>query len=240
MERAGTTVTPMWQMMDLLYAHKKDMVAPEDALPGRAGYPYALAREHLVLGTDMLGPEAPVDPQPWPAGTEELILAGGCFWGIERIAWQVPGVHTTSSGYAGGFTPHPTYEEVFSARTGHAEAVRVIYAGGEETLRALLSQFWEQHDPTTANRQGNDVGTEYRSAVYWTAAAQGEVVRDSASRYQRALDEAGRGAITTELRPLSEAGDGVYYTAEPEHQQFLAKNPGGYCNHGFNGVACSL
>src|SRR5699024_6615347 len=211
---AGTTVNDMWQMMDLLYAHKKDMVAPEDALPGRAGYPYALAREHLVLGTDMLGPEAPVDPRPWPAGTEELILAGGCFWGIERIAWQVPGVHTTSSGYAGGFTPHPTYEEVFSARTGHAEAVRVIYSGGEETLRALLSQFWEQHDPTTANRQGNDVGTEYRSAVYWTAAAQGEVVRDSASRYQRALDEAGRGAITTELRPLSEAGDGVYYTAE--------------------------
>ena len=230
----------MWQMMDLLYAHKKDMVAPEDALPGRARYPYQLAREHLVLGTDMLGPDAPHDARPWPEGAEELILAGGCFWGIERIAWQIPGVHTTSVGYAGGYTPHPTYEEVFSARTGHAEAVRVIYTGGEETLRALLTEFWQQHDPTTANRQGNDVGTEYRSAVYWTADAQGEIVRDSAVRYQEALHAAGRGTITTELAPLAEAGDGVYYTAEPEHQQYLAKNPTGYCNHGFNGVACAL
>ena len=236
----GATVLSMWQMMDLLYAHKKDMVAPEDALPGRGAYPYPLVREHLVLGTDMLGPDAPRDPHPWPEEAEELILAGGCFWGIERIAWQIPGVHTTSAGYAGGYTPHPTYEEVFSARTGHAEAVRVIYTGGEDTLRALLTEFWQQHDPTTANRQGNDVGTEYRSAVYWTTEAQGEIVRDSATRYQEALDSAGRGAITTELAPLAEAGDGVYYTAEPEHQQYLAKNPTGYCNHGFNGVACSL
>src|SRR5699024_10349418 len=178
--------------------------------------------------------------RPWPEGSEEIILAGGCFWGIERIAWQIPGVHTTSSGYAGGYTPHPTYEEVFSARTGHAEAVRVIYTGGERTLRALLTQFWEQHDPTTAMRQGNDVGTEYRSAVYWTSGAQGEVVRASAQRYQQALDEAGRGTISTELLPLAEAGDGVYYTAEAEHQQFLERNPSGDCTHGFNGVACSL
>src|SRR5690625_3410918 len=128
----------MWQMMDLLYAHKKEMVAPEDALPGRERYPYPLEREHLVLGTDMLGPDAPVDPRPWPEGSEEIILAGGCFWGIERIAWQISGVHTTSAGYAGGYTPHPTYEEIFSARTGHAEAVRVIYTGGDATLRALL------------------------------------------------------------------------------------------------------
>lgn len=230
----------MWQMMDLLYGHKKHMVTPEAALPGRARCPYPLAREHLVLGTDMLGPDAPADPRPWPAGSEEIILAGGCFWGIERVAWEIPGVHTTSSGYAGGYTPHPTYEEVFSARTGHTEAVRVIYSGGEPILRALLSQFWEQHDPTTANRQGNDVGTEYRSAVYWTTAAQGEVVRESAQLYQQALDAAGRGTISTELLPLAEAGGGVYYTAEAEHQQFLAKNPAGYCNHGFNGVACSL
>lgn len=231
---------PMWQMMDLLYGHKKDMVTPEAALPGRDQYPYPLAREHLVLGTDMLGPDSPVEPRPWPVEAEEIILAGGCFWGIERIAWQTPGVHTTSSGYAGGYTPHPTYEEVFSAKTGHAEAVRVIYTGGHETLRALLTSFWEQHDPTTANRQGNDVGTEYRSAVYWTSEAQGEVVRDSAHRYQRALDEAGRGSITTELTPLAKAGNGIYYTAEAEHQQYLAKVPNGYCNHGFNGVACSL
>ena len=173
-------------------------------------------------------------------GTETAVLAGGCFWGVERIAWQVPGVVTTSAGYAGGFTPHPTYEEVFSAQTGHAEAVRVVYTGGEETLRAVLTQFWEQHDPTTANRQGNDVGTEYRSAVYWTSPAQGAVVRDAAVRYQQALDAAGRGTITTELAPLAEAGDGRYYTAEPEHQQYLARNPGGYCNHGFNGVACAI
>ncbi|GAA1335021.1 peptide-methionine (S)-S-oxide reductase MsrA [Brachybacterium rhamnosum] len=230
----------MWQMMDLLYGHKKQMISREEALPGRPGYAYPLVREHAVLGTDMLGPDAPTDPAPWPAGSEEIVLAGGCFWGVERIAWEVPGVHTTSAGYAGGFTAHPTYEEVFSARTGHAEAVRVVYTGGEETLRALLTAFWEQHDPTTANRQGNDVGTEYRSAVYWTSEAQGRVVRDSAERYQRDLDAAGRGAITTELAPLAEAGDGRYYTAEPEHQQYLAKNPGGYCNHGFNGVACSI
>lgn len=235
----------MWQIMDLINGHKKEMVAREDALPGRDAYPYPLAREHAVLGTDMLGPDAPTDPRPWPVGSEEIILAGGCFWGIERIAWQIPGVHTTSSGYAGGWTPHPTYEEVFSARTGHAEAVRVIYAGADQderdaVLRAILTEFWQQHDPTTAMRQGNDVGTEYRSAVFWTTPAQGEIVRESARRYQEALDAAGRGAITTELAPLAEAGNGVYYTAEPEHQQFLAKNPSAYCNHGFNGVACSL
>lgn len=230
----------MWQMMELLYGHKKRMVSREDALPGRDAYPYPLLREHLVLGTDMLGPDAPEDPAPWPDGSEELILAGGCFWGIERIAWQVEGVHTTSVGYAGGWTPHPTYDEVFSALTGHAEAVRVIYTGGEPVLRALLEQFWQQHDPTTLHRQGNDVGTEYRSAVYWTSPAQGEVVRESARLYQAALDAAGRGTITTELSPLAEAGCGVYYTAEEEHQQFLARNPGAYCNHGFNGVACSL
>lgn len=230
----------MWQLMDMINGHKKVMVAREDALPGRDACPYPLAREHAVLGTDMLGPDAPTGPAPWPAGTEEIVLAGGCFWGIERIAWELEGVHTTSAGYAGGWTPHPTYEEVFSAKTGHAEAVRVIYGGGEATLRALLERFWSQHDPTTAMRQGNDVGTEYRSAVYWTAPAQGAIVRESARLYQEALDAAGRGTITTELSPLAEAGCGRYFTAEAEHQQYLAKNPMGYCNHGFNGVACSL
>ncbi len=230
----------MWQIMDMLNGYKKEMVSAADALPGRDRYPYPLAREHAVLHTDMLGPDAPTDPRPWPAGSQEIILAGGCFWGIERIAWEIPGVHTTSAGYAGGYTPHPTYEEVFSAKTGHTEAVRVIYTGGEETLRTILEQFWSQHDPTTAMRQGNDVGTEYRSAVYWTTPDQGELVRQSADRYQEALDEAGRGHITTELLSLADAGDGVYYTAEPEHQQYLASNPYGYCNHGFNGVACSL
>lgn len=230
----------MWQIMELINGHKKQIVTREDALPGRPAHPYPLVREHAVLGTDMLGPDAPTDPASWPEGTQEIILAGGCFWGIERIAWQLPGVHTTSAGYAGGWTPHPTYEEVFSARTGHAEAVRVIYRGGDATLRALLEQFWTQHDPTTAMRQGNDVGTAYRSAVYWTDPAQGDVVLASARAYQEALDAAGRGTITTELLPLATAGCGTYFTAEPEHQQYLAKNPAGYCNHGFNGVACSL
>jgi peptide-methionine (S)-S-oxide reductase len=165
----------MWQLMDMLYAHKKQMVAAEDALPGRDRYAYPLRRGHLVLGTDMLGPEAPEEPLPWPADSEQVILAGGCFWGIERVAWEVPGVHTTSAGYAGGFTPYPTYEEVFSAETGHTEAVRVLYRGSDQAsrdavLRELLRRFWEQHDPTTAMRQGNDVGTEYRSAVYWRRA----------------------------------------------------------------------
>lgn len=230
----------MWQFFDVLHAHKKEMVSRVDALPGRAHYPYPLAREHAILGTDMLGPDAPHDPQPWPVGSEAIILAGGCFWGIERVAWQIPGVHTTSCGYAGGYTPHPTYEEVFSSKTGHTEAVRVIYTGGQDTLREILTQFWEQHDPTTAMRQGNDVGTEYRSAVYWTTPQQGDLVRSSARSYQEALDDAGRGSITTELAPLAEAGDGVYYTAEAEHQQYLAANPYGYCNHGFNGVACAI
>ncbi|MCS6711400.1 peptide-methionine (S)-S-oxide reductase MsrA [Brachybacterium sp. EF45031] len=222
----------MWQYFDLLNAHKKQMVPREEALPGRDAPAYPLLREHRVLGTDMLAPTGP--------GQQEIVLAGGCFWGIERVMWQVPQVVTTSAGYAGGWTPNPTYEEVFSARTGHAEAVRVVYEGGDDTLRAILTQFWEQHDPTTAMRQGNDVGTQYRSAVYWTEPGQGEVVRDSAARYQEALDAAGRGRITTELAPLAEAGEGHYYPAEPEHQQYLAVHPGGYCNHGFNGVACRL
>lgn len=230
----------MWQIMDRLNAHKKQMVTEDEALPGRDAPAHPLLREHRVLGTDMLGPEAPEDPRPWPDGAEEIILAGGCFWGIERIAWQLDGVHTTCAGYAGGFTPWPTYEEVFSARTGHAEAVRVVLTGGEPALRRLLEEFWQQHDPTTAMRQGNDVGTEYRSAVYWTTPAQGAVVLESVARYQKALTEAGRGPITTELSALAEAGCGRFFPAEPEHQQFLAVNPNGYCNHGFNGVACRL
>ena len=222
----------MWQMMELLYGHKKEMVAKEDALPGRDHYLYPIEREHLVLGSDMTAPAAD--------GQQEILLAGGCFWGIERIAWQINGVVSTAAVYAGGYTPHPTYEEVFSSHTGHTEAVRVIYEGGEETLREILTAFWEQHDPTTWSRQGNDVGTEYRSAVYWTDEQQGQLVRRSAEDYQKALDAAGRGRITTELKPLTEAGSGQFYYAEPVHQQYLAKNPGGYCNHGFNGVACSI
>ncbi len=221
----------MWQIMDLINGHKKVMVDAADALPGRAEYAFALAQTHAVLGTSLLDT---------PEDVEEILLAGGCFWGIERVAWQIPGVHSTAAVYAGGYTPHPTYEEVFSSLTGHTEAVRVLYRGGDDTLRALLTEFWQQHDPTTANRQGNDVGTEYRSAIFWTDDAQAAVVRDSLTRYQAALTAAGRGEITTQLGALAETGAGTFYFAEAEHQQYLAKNPYGYCNHGFNGVACSL
>lgn len=234
-----------------MYGHKKQMVSAEEALPGRERPVGPLLRTHRVLGTNMLTPEESAwplleDHEPatgsmdWPADATVIVLAGGCFWGIERVAWQVDGVHTTCAGYAGGFTPWPTYEEVFSARTGHAEAVRVVFTGGAPTLRRLLEQFWQQHDPTTAMRQGNDVGTEYRSGVWWTRPEDGEIVQESAARYQQALTAAGRGVITTELAPLAQAGCGAFFPAEPEHQQYLAVNPGGYCNHGFNGVACRL
>lgn len=223
----------MWQFTDLINAHKKVMVKADDALPGRDKPNFPVSTSHLVLGNALDGSDA-------PAGAQEIILAGGCFWGIERVAWQIPGVHTTAAGYAGGFTPHPTYEEVCTAKTGHTEAVKVVYTGGDATLRAILTEFWQQHDPTTEHKQGNDVGTQYRSAIYWTDPSQESTVRDSLAHYQDALTCAGRGSITTELRPLSEAGAGKFYYAEPEHQQYLEKNPGGYCNHGFNGVACQL
>lgn len=222
----------MIPFLEIMNAHKKIMVKPEDALAGRDDYPFPLSRDHLVLGTDMLGEGA-------PEGSGELLLAGGCFWGIERIMWQIPGVWTTAAVYAGGYTPHPTYEEVCSAKTGHAEAVKVIYED-EDALLRVLTEFWQQHDPTTENRQGNDIGTQYRSAIFWTDPAQERIVRSSLNAYQEALTAADRGTISTVVAPLSEAGAGTYYYAEPEHQQYLAKNPAGYCNHGFNGVACSL
>lgn len=223
----------MWNILDLMTSNKTEMVAPENALTGRESYPFVLSRDHLVLSTDPLGEGAPEE-------VETIIVAGGCFWGIERIMWNIEGVWSTAAGYAGGFTPHPTYDEVCTAKTGHAEAVKAMYRGGEDTLRRILSEFWQQHDPTTANRQGNDVGTQYRSAVYFTNEGQRELCERSLTQYQEALTAAGRGTITTEVLPLSEAGNGEFYYAEPEHQQYLAKNPGGYCNHGFNGVACSL
>lgn len=235
----------MPNFFERLNAHKLNLVSPQEALPGRAAYPYPLERTHLVLGTDMLGPHAPQDPQPRPAGTEEIVVAGGCFWGIERVMWRLATedglpIHTTAAGYAGGFTAFPTYEETCTARTGHTEAVLVAYQGGEATLRRVLETFWSQHDPTTANRQGNDIGTQYRSAVYTTTDAQLELTRQSLTDYQQALTAAGRGEITTEVAPLAAAGDGTFYFAEEYHQQYLQKNPNGYCNHGFNGVACSI
>ena len=201
---------------------------PARPLPGRPDYDFPLARTHEVLGTSMLEPFGP--------GVVRLYLAMGCFWGAEKRLWQLPGVYTTAVGYQGGVTPHPSYEEVCTGRTGHAETVMVAYDPRVVSTVDVLRVFWENHDPTQGMRQGNDVGTQYRSAAYWTTPEQGEVVMASKRAYQDALAEAGRGRITTELSPLAEAGDGVYYTAEPEHQQYLAKNPFGYRCHANTGV----
>jgi peptide-methionine (S)-S-oxide reductase len=205
---------------------KTQIVAPEDALPGRdAEMP--VGSTHVVLGTPLKG--------PWPQGHEVLYVAMGCFWGAERIFWRLPGVHATAVGYMGGHTPNPTYEETCTAQTGHTEAVQVVFDPAKVDLEVLLKAFWENHDPTTPNRQGNDVGTQYRSALYPTTAEQLAAVRESMERYQRALTEAGFGAISTEIRPAEEAGP--FYYAEDYHQGYLHKNPGGYCNHGFCQVA---
>ena len=203
---------------------KTTMIDPADALPGRdATMPVADA--HTVLGTAMT--------PPWPDGHHVLVVAMGCFWGAERIFWTIPGVHTTAVGYMGGWTKNPTYEETCTARTGHTEAVLVVYDPDTVPLAALLKAFWENHDPTTPNRQGNDVGTQYRSAIYPTTAAQLAEVEDSRQRYQEALTAAGFGTISTEIALADDAGDGVFYYAEDYHQQYLDKHPGGYCNHGF-------
>jgi peptide-methionine (S)-S-oxide reductase len=203
---------------------KTTMVERADALPGR-DTPLPVPERHAVLGTPLQG--------PWPDGLEVLYVAMGCFWGAERIFWRIPGVHSTAAGYMGGWTPNPTYEETCTARTGHAEAVQVVYDPAEVDVEILLKAFWEDHDPTTPNRQGNDVGTQYRSAIYTTTPAQLAAARASAERYQAALTAAGEGTITTEILPREQAGDGVFYFAEAYHQQYLHKNPGGYCNHGF-------
>jgi peptide-methionine (S)-S-oxide reductase len=202
------------------------MVSPEEALPGRAERVSVPAR-HFVSG-------APLEP-PFPDGLEVALFGMGCFWGAERKLWQTPGVFSTSVGYAGGFTPNPTYEEVCSGRTGHAEVVRVVFDPAEVSYEALLRIFWEGHDPTQGMRQGNDVGTQYRSAIYAHGEAQRRAAEASRAAYQAALDAAGRGAITTEI-----ADAPPYYFAEEYHQQYLAKNPNGYCGLGGTGVACPV
>ncbi|WP_106849330.1 peptide-methionine (S)-S-oxide reductase MsrA [Blastococcus sp. Marseille-P5729] len=204
------------------------MVTKDDALPGRDSYPYDVPSQHAVLtGATLDG--------PWPEGSEVAVFGMGCFWGVERIFWQLPGVLSTSAGYAGGYTPHPTYEETCTGRTGHAEVVRVTFDPAQISYEQLLKAFFENHDPTTKWRQGNDIGTQYRSLILTTSseqAAAAERVRDT---YQRELTERGYGEISTEIAPLGE-----YYLAEDYHQQYLHKNPNGYCNHGFNGVACPV
>jgi peptide-methionine (S)-S-oxide reductase len=203
---------------------KLRLPSPEEALPGR-DEPMPVPERHAVLGT-------PIIP-PWPPGSEEALFGLGCFWGAERRFWQVPGVHTTAVGYAAGFTPNPTYEEVCSGLTGHAEVVRVVYDPGRVGYPDLLKVFWESHDPTQGMRQGNDVGTQYRSGIYVTSAAQRAAALASREAYQKALSHAGLGEITTEIRDAP-----PFYYAEPYHQQYLAKNPAGYCGLGGTGVSC--
>jgi peptide-methionine (S)-S-oxide reductase len=207
-------------------AWKQRLPRREDALPGRA-QPLAVPAAHYVHGR-------PLQPEAFP-GSETLLFGMGCFWGAERKFWQLPGVLTTAVGYAGGYTPHPTYREVCSGQTGHAEVVRVVYDPKQVDLERLLRTFWESHDPTQGMRQGNDVGTQYRSAVYTSSEAQREAAETSARRYQAELDRAGYGAITTEI-----AAAGPFYFAEEEHQQYLAKHPDGYCGLGGTGVSCPI
>ncbi len=205
---------------------KPSMPSAETALAGRET-PVAVPSRHEVLGTPMTG--------PFPEGSEQLVVAMGCFWGAERIFWKLPGVITTAAGYAGGYTPNPSYEQTCTGRTGHTEAVLVVYDPALVDVDVLLKAFWENHDPTQEDGQGNDHGTQYRTALYPTTDAQLTAVKASRERYQAALTAAGFGRITTEVRPFDEAGP--FYYAEAYHQQYLHKNPGGYCNHGFCQVA---
>ena len=202
----------------------------DTALPGRSLRPYAVPARHEVLGTPLEG--------PWPEGTEVLYIAMGCFWGAERIFWRLPGVVTTAAGYMGGLTPNPTYEETCTGLTGHAETVLVAYDPARTTPELLLKEFWENHDPTQGNRQGNDIGTAYRSAIYWTTAEQERATTATREAFQKVLTDNGFGTITTELRSADDAG--TFYYAEDYHQQYLHKNPGGYCNHGPNGMTCPV
>jgi peptide-methionine (S)-S-oxide reductase len=197
---------------------------PNAALPGRRER-MPVPEKHLVLGT-------PLEP-PFPEGIETALFGMGCFWGAERKFWQLDGVYSTSAGYAGGTTPNPTYEEVCSGMTGHTEAVLVAYDPAKVRYEELLRVFWESHDPTQGMRQGNDTGTQYRSALYWTTDAQRAAAEASLAAFQSRLAAAGYGPITTELRAAPD-----YYFAEPYHQQYLARNPNGYCGLGGTGVTC--
>ena len=182
---------------------------------------------HFINGAPLVG--------PWPATCEALVVGMGCFWGAERKFWQAPGVYSTSVGYAGGATPHPSYEQVCSGRTGHTEVVMVVFDTAATSLDAMLRVFWENHNPTQGNRQGNDIGTQYRSAIYFSNDAQRAAAEASRELFQRELTTAGFGAITTEIAPLED-----YFYAEEYHQQYLGKNPNGYCGMGGTGVSCPV
>jgi peptide-methionine (S)-S-oxide reductase len=208
--------------------HKTAMVTKDEALPGRRD-PMPVPARHEVLG-------GPLQP-PYPAGTEVAEYALGCFWGAEKMFWQTPGVVTTAVGYEGGFTPNPTYEEVCSGRTGHAESVRVVFDPAKVSYPELLRVFWESHNPTQGMRQGNDIGSQYRSVIFYTSPAQKAAAEESRAAYQKKLSEAGYGEITTEIVPAGE-----FYFAEDYHQQYLSssKNPHGYCPDHGTGVSCPI
>lgn len=211
-----------------MFFRQKPMTFPSaaEALPGR-GEEMAIAPDHFVNGAALKG--------PYPEGSETIYFGLGCFWGAERLFWKLPGVVVTAVGYQGGHTPNPTYEEVCSGRTGHTEAVKVVYDPKTISLEKLLKTFWEEHDPTQGMRQGNDMGTQYRSAIYTTTPEQAEIVARSKASYEAALHERGLGPITTEI-----AAAAPFYYAETYHQQYLAKNPNGYCGLNGTGVSCPI
>ncbi|MDQ4149682.1 MAG: peptide-methionine (S)-S-oxide reductase MsrA [Actinomycetota bacterium] len=207
--------------------YKTTKISPEEALPGRPDYAYRVPDRHEVLGT-------PIRP-PFPEGLETAVFALGCFWGAERLFWQMDGVWTTAVGYTGGYTPYPTYREVCSGLTGHAEAVLVVFDPDKVSYDMLLKTFFEEHDPTQGMRQGNDVGTQYRSAIYYTTEEQREAAEAAKSAYDRALQDAGHRPTTTEIAPAEE-----FYYAEDYHQQYLHKVPNGYCGLKGTGVSCNI
>ncbi len=213
-------------MLSNLLSRKLTLPKAENALPGRTQV-MPVPAKHYVNGNPLQG--------PFPAGLEQAVFGLGCFWGAERKFWQAPGVYTTAVGYAGGITPNPTYEETCSGRTGHTEAVLVVFDPKATSYAALLKLFWESHDPTQGMRQGNDTGTQYRSAIYTFSPEQRRAAEASKATFQKMLTAAGHGAITTEI-----ADAGPFYYAEDYHQQYLAKNPGGYCGLGGTGVSCPI
>ncbi len=215
--------------MQLFKSRQTSIVQDAQALPGRE-QSVRVADRHVVLGN-------PLQP-PFPDGTEQAIFGMGCFWGAERIFWEAPGVYTTAVGYAGGVTPNPTYEEVCSGRTGHAEVVLVVFDASATSFQEMLRLFWEGHDPTQGMRQGNDRGTQYRSIVICSDEAQLALAEASRETYERMLTANGHGKITTEILPPDPARP--FYYAEDYHQQYLEKNPGGYCGLGGTGVACPV
>ena len=211
----------------MIFQRNKHIVDAADALAGRTDQAMPVPEKHFVNGKPLVG--------PWPEGFETAVFGLGCFWGAERKFWETNGVYSTAVGYAGGFTPNATYEETCSGRTGHTEAVQVVFDPSVVSFDQLLKVFWENHNPTQGMRHGNDVGSQYRSAIYYTSEAQRSAIDNSLAMYQKRLNDAGFGEITTEVKPLGE-----FYYAEPYHQQYLAKNPNGYCGIGGTGVSCPI